>query len=203
MQVNAKADMTFANALRSILRQDPDIIMIGEIRDEETASIAVTASITGHLVVSTLHTNSAAASITRLADMGLDHYLIADSTVGVIAQRLARRLCACKRPREATADEKKLLGISPDDDLTVYDSHGCTQCNDTGYRGRIGVYEIMNITNKIRNAIASQSTTEEIEKVAMAEGMSTLRGSATRLVLDGITTLDEMRRIVYTNDEES
>ena len=203
VQVNLKADLTFANALRSILRQDPDIIMIGEIRDEETAGIAVTASITGHLVVSTLHTNSAAASITRLVDMGLDPYLIADSTVGVIAQRLARRLCDCKRPRKATEQEKKLIKVPQTCECTIYEACGCTQCNDTGYRGRIGVYEIMGISHRLRNCIAARTTTEEIEKIAVLEGMSTLRSSAARLVREGITTIDEFKRIIYTNDEEA
>ncbi len=202
VQVNVKADMTFANALRSILRQDPDIIMIGEIRDKETANIAVTASITGHLVVSTLHTNSAAASITRLADMGLDHYLIADSTVGVIAQRLARRLCECKTAKAATPEEKRLIGIPQTDEFTIYAPCGCSKCNNTGYLGRIGVYEIMNISRKLRNCIAAKANTEEIEKIAIQEGMSTLRNSAARLVRKGIISVDELKRIVYTNDEE-
>jgi len=151
VQVNTKASLTFANALRSILRQDPDIIMIGEIRDEETADIAVQASITGHLVVSTLHTNSTASTITRLLDMGIESYLIADSMIGIIAQRLVRRLCPhCKVGRPATAQEKKLMGMPEEDELTVYDPKGCPMCADTGYHGRIGVYEIMEISPVIR-----------------------------------------------------
>lgn len=205
VQVNPKADLTFATALRSILRQDPDIIMIGEIRDQETANIAVTASITGHLVVSTLHTNSAAASITRLADMGIEHYLIADATVGVIAQRLVRRLCpACKKVFEANAREKQLLGVPENQSITIFrpDERGCVQCNETGYRGRIGVYEMMPITNKIRNIIAAKGTTEDIERVALSEGMSTLKNSAARLVKEGVTSIDELRRIVYAEEDE-
>ena len=201
VQVNPKADLTFASALRSILRQDPDIIMIGEIRDQETANIAVTASITGHLVVSTLHTNSAAASITRLADMGIENYLIADSVVGVIAQRLARRLCVCKKCRKATDDEKRLLGVSAFEDLDVYEPNGCVQCNETGYRGRIGVYEMMPVTNKLRNIIASKGTTEQIQQTAVAEGMSTLASSCARLVKEGVTTISEMKRLVYSESE--
>ena len=201
VQVNPKADLTFASALRSILRQDPDIIMIGEIRDQETANIAVTASITGHLVVSTLHTNSAAASITRLADMGIENYLIADSVVGVIAQRLARRLCVCKKCRKATDDEKRLLGVSAFEDLDVYEPNGCVQCNETGYRGRIGVYEMMPVTNKLRNIIASKGTTEQIQQTAVAEGMSTLANSCARLVKEGVTTISEMKRLVYSESE--
>jgi type IV pilus assembly protein PilB len=202
VQVNPKADLTFANALRSILRQDPDIIMIGEIRDEETARIAVTASITGHLVVSTLHTNSAASSITRLADMGIEPYLIADSVVGVIAQRLARRLCSCKRERSLTFQEKKQLGLEIGRDITIYEPKGCTMCNDTGYYGRIGVYEIMPISNKIRTIISSKGSTEGIQRMAAEEGVNTLRDSMTRHVLAGITSIDEMNKIVYTNVED-
>ena len=202
VQVNVKAEMTFANALRSILRQDPDIIMIGEIRDKETANIAVTASITGHLVVSTLHTNSAAASITRLADMGLDYYLIADSMVGVIAQRLARRLCSCKREREATELEKRLIRVPINEPFKISEPCGCVQCANTGYRGRIGVYEMMSITRKIKNVIAAKGTTEEIEQIAVEEGMHTLHDSAARLVREGVTSIAELRRIVYTNDED-
>ncbi len=201
VQVNTKADMTFASALRSILRQDPDIIMIGEIRDQETASIAVTASITGHLVVSTLHTNSAASSLTRLENMGIESYLLADSTAGVIAQRLARRLCSCKVCRQASSEEKKLLGVRQDENLEIFDRRGCIQCNETGYKGRIGVYEIMPITPRIRNVISNHGTTEEIERIAIDEGMSTLRMSCAKLVREGVTSIDEMRRIVYANDE--
>ena len=202
VQVNVKADMTFASALRSILRQDPDIIMIGEIRDEETANIAVTASITGHLVVSTLHTNSAAASITRLADMGLDNYLIADSMVGVIAQRLARRLCVCKKPKQANEFEKRLIRVPENENVTIYEPCGCAQCGNTGYRGRIGVYEMMTITKKIKNVISAKGTTEDIEKMAVHDGMRTLHDSAARLVREGITSMGELRRIVYSNDED-
>lgn len=201
VQVNPKADLTFATALRSILRQDPDIIMIGEIRDEETATIAVTASITGHLVVSTLHTNSAAASITRLADMGLANYLIADSMVGVIAQRLARRLCVCKRPKQANEMEKKMLGVSVNSEIQIFEPCGCNQCSNTGYKGRIGVYEMMMINKKIKSIIADNGTTEEIEEAAVSDGMSTLHESAARLVREGVTSVEELRRIVYSNDE--
>ena len=137
--------MTFANALRSILRQDPDIIMIGEIRDSETAEIAVRASITGHLVVSTLHTNSTAATVGRLIDMGIEPYMLGDSLVGIIAQRLVRRLCDCKKSRPATADEKRIMGLPSTAEQIVYDPVGCQSCNNLGFRGRIGIYEIMTI----------------------------------------------------------
>ena len=198
VQVNTKADLTFANALRSILRQDPDIIMIGEIRDAETAGIAVQASITGHLVVSTLHTNSSAATITRLIDMGIESYLIADSVVGVIAQRLVRRLCPkCKKARLATEKEKQLLHIDPDQDVTVYDKVGCPHCAETGYHGRIGVYEIMEITPALKRIISRMDGTEAIKKQALADGMNTLRMSAAEYVLDGTTTVSEMLRVSF------
>ncbi len=198
VQVNTKAELTFANALRSILRQDPDIIMIGEIRDAETAGIAVQASITGHLVVSTLHTNSSAATITRLIDMGIESYLIADSVVGVIAQRLVRRLCPeCKKPRQATEKEKKILYRAPEEDLTIYEPCGCPKCADTGYFGRIGVYEIMEITQPMKRIISSMEGTEAIKRQALADGMHTLRMSAAEYVLDGTTTVSEMLRVSF------
>lgn len=198
VQVNNKANLTFATALRSILRQDPDIIMIGEIRDQETASIAVQASITGHLVVSTLHTNSAASTITRLADMGIEPYLIADSTIGVIAQRLVRRLCPeCKKPKKADAEELELLMQKPDADVTIYEPCGCTKCDGTGFRGRIGVYEIMEVTQPLKNIISKHGTAEEIKEKALEEGMSTLRMSATKYVLKGITSIPEMMRVSF------
>lgn len=202
VQVNTKAELTFATALRSILRQDPDIIMIGEIRDNETANIAVTASITGHLVVSTLHTNSAASTISRLEDMGIEAYLIADAAVGVIAQRLVRRLCECKKSRPATEMEKLLLRAKDDEELTVCEPCGCNQCNETGYRGRIGVYEIMPITNRLKRIISKRGNANEIEKAALEEGMSTLQMSAIRLVREGITSIAELQRIAYSNEED-
>lgn len=199
VQVNTKAEMTFANVLRSILRQDPDIIMIGEIRDTETAEIAVKASITGHLVVSTLHTNSAASTITRLVDMGLEPYLIADAAIGIIAQRLVRRLCKCKHSHRATELECKILGIDISDNVEIYEPKGCNICSGTGYHGRIGIYEIMPITQKLRTIISSNCTAAEIEQEALKEGMKTLRESASYNVIKGITSLAEMKRI--TMDE--
>ena len=201
VQVNVKADLTFASALRSILRQDPDIIMIGEIRDEETANIAVTASITGHLVVSTLHTNSAASSLTRLADMGIATYLLADSVVGVIAQRLVRRLCSCKQECEPTSIEREVIGDIAEGEK-IFKPCGCPKCNDSGYRGRIGVYEILPVTNKIKRLIAKGAAAEDIQDQALAEGMNTLRMSATRLVKEGVTSVDELMRIAYSNEDE-
>lgn len=198
VQVNNKAELTFASALRSILRQDPDIIMIGEIRDQETASIAVQASITGHLVVSTLHTNSAAGTITRLMDMGIEPYLIADSVVGVIAQRLVRRLCPeCKRAKKANEEELELLCMEPGTDLTIYEPRGCTKCDGTGFKGRIGVYEIMEITQPIKSIISKNGDAEAIKGKALEEGMNTLRMSATEYVLDGITSVNEMMKVSF------
>ena len=198
VQVNVKAELTFANALRSILRQDPDIIMIGEIRDGETASIAVQASITGHLVVSTLHTNDTASSVTRLLDMGVESYLIADSTVGIIAQRLVRRLCThCRRERELLEHEADYLELTPMERARqkIFEPVGCQRCNGTGYYGRIGVYEIMEITPRIRGMIARRAATDTIRQAAMEEGMLTLRQSVRRLVLDGTTAITEMHSI--------
>ncbi len=198
VQVNNKANLTFASALRSILRQDPDIIMIGEIRDQETASIAVQASITGHLVVSTLHTNSAASTITRLADMGIEPYLIADSTIGVIAQRLVRRLCPeCKRKKKADAEELELLMLAPEEDVTIYEPSGCPKCDGTGFKGRIGVYEIMEVTQSLKTIISKNGSAEDIKNKALEEGMNTLRMCATRYVMEGITSVQEMMRVSF------
>ena len=202
VQVNNKADMTFANALRSILRQDPDIIMIGEIRDGETAQIAVQAAITGHLVVSTLHTNSAASTITRLEDMGIEPYIAGDAVVGVIAQRLVRRLCTtCKVPRLVEDDERKVLGVPADEeDVVIYEPAGCPLCNDTGYSGRIGVYEMMPVSKNLQAIIASGAQASQIEKQALSEGMLTLQMGAAKHVLSGITSVAEMKKIVHVTD---
>lgn len=198
VQVNPKAEMTFATALRSILRQDPDIIMIGEVRDLETAEIAVRASITGHLVVSTLHTNSAASTITRLVDMGIEPYLIADATVGVIAQRLVRRLCpSCKIEHITEELEYELLGVDKNEKLTIYEPCGCHICNKTGYFGRIGLYEIMPISPRIKELISHNGSANQIRDMALEEGMNTLQMSARKLVLEGITSMDEMKKIAF------
>lgn len=203
VMVNVKADMTFAAALRSILRQDPDIIMIGEIRDEETAAIAVKAAITGHLVVSTLHTNSAASTITRLIDMGQEPYTVADALVGVIAQRLVRRLCTCKQPRIAEDYEAAMLGV-PGESVTIYEPGGnpnCGVCGGNGYRGRIGVYEILPITHTIQKIIAAGGTSDQIEEQAIKEGLKTLRMAAANLVLNGTTSIAEMKKIAYEAED--
>lgn len=202
VQVNTKANLTFALALRSILRQDPDIIMIGEIRDSETAEIAVRASITGHLVVSTLHTNSTASSVARLEDMGVESYLIADSMVGIIAQRLVRRLCECKKPKEATVEEKQLLGVDTDKSCTIYEPCGCKLCNNTGYYGRMGIYEIMKISPAIKRLISKNADAEDIKNQAVKEGMNTLKMAAANGVKEGITSIAEMIKATYEAEEE-
>lgn len=202
VQTNAKANLTFASALRSILRQDPDIIMIGEIRDGETAEIAVRASITGHLVVSTLHTNSTASSVARLEDMGIESYLIADSLVGIIAQRLVRRLCECKQARQATREEKEILGLDPDVPFTLYEPCGCKICNNTGYYGRLGIYEIMKITPAIKRLISKHADAEDIKNQAVAEGMNTLKMAAINGVKEGITTIAEMIKATYEAEQD-
>ncbi|MBP1585296.1 MAG: type II/IV secretion system protein, partial [Lachnospiraceae bacterium] len=203
VQVNVKAGLTFASALRSILRQDPDIIMIGEIRDGETAQIAVQASITGHLVISTLHTNSTAASITRLIDMGVEAYMIGDAVVGIIAQRLVRRLCNdCKVPHQATPQELVLLGLPAGTDVTVYEPGGCEKCGN-GYKGRKAIYEIMPISAGIRRILHETVTAEIIENQAVSEGMNTLKMSGARNVLEGTTSIAEMMRVAYDMDAQT
>ena len=200
VQVNVKAELTFASALRSILRQDPDIIMIGEIRDGETAQIAVQASITGHLVVSTLHTNSASGSISRLINMGVEGYLLADSLVGIIAQRLVRRLCPyCKKPHLITDTERRIMGIRADVNPEIYEPVGCERCDNTGYSGRIGIYEIMKITPPLKELISRNASVSELKQMGMREGMHTLRQSATMLVIKGITSVHEMIKTTFEN----
>jgi type IV pilus assembly protein PilB len=201
VQVNVKTEMTFASALRSILRQDPDIIMIGEIRDSETAQIAVRAAITGHLVVSTLHTNGTGSTIIRLADMGIEPYLIGDSVVGVIAQRLVRQLCECKKEKVASQDEKRQLQVPIEETCIIYEPCGCSICNETGYLGRIGVYEIMPITSKLRKAIVNRLSAEEMNQIAIEQGMIPLHTRASQLVTQGITSLAEMNKIIYSIGE--
>lgn len=190
-QINTKANMTFAVALRSILRQDPDVIMVGEMRDEETAEIAVRAAITGHLVFSTLHTNDAPGSITRLQDMGVDDYLLADALVGVIAQRLVKRLCpACKRKSKATEAEMKLLGLT--EPISLFRPQGCNYCNGTGYKGRIAVHEMMYINENMRNVIVREKNLERLREAARENGMVTLWNSCRSLVLKGVTGVQEL-----------
>jgi type IV pilus assembly protein PilB len=190
-QVNTKANMTFAVALRSILRQDPDIIMVGEMRDEETAEIAVRAAITGHLVFSTLHTNDAPGSIIRLEDMKVDDYLLADALVGVIAQRLVKRLCpACRKKLRTTPKETELLGL--DEPISIFKPQGCQFCNGTGYKGRVAIHEMMYINDNMRAAIVQERNLERLREIAKENGMVTLWNSCRSLVLKGVTSLQEL-----------
>ncbi len=204
IQINNKADLTFASALRSILRQDPDIIMVGEIRDEETAQIAIRAAITGHLVLSTLHTNEAPGAVTRLIDMGVPAYLVSDALVAVISQRLIRRLCPhCKKPVTTTPDQRRTLGLKAD--TTIYEPNGCPYCNNTGYRGRMAVHEIMYLNDDLKAIITEKNATvEEIRHVAIHKaGMTPLFESAKRYVLSGETAYNDLLGMIVTEERES
>ncbi|MBR1591540.1 MAG: Flp pilus assembly complex ATPase component TadA [Ruminococcus sp.] len=196
-QVNAKAGMTFAAALRSILRQDPDIVMVGEMRDSETADIGIRAAITGHLVLSTLHTNDAASTVVRLIDMGVAPYMVATSLIGVIAQRLVKVLCPeCKVPRMTTEEENDLLGVEAP--IQIFDAGGCPMCNNTGYRGRTAIHEIIHCTAKVSSIIAAGGGKEDIEEAARANGTKLLRDNAAQLCIQGKTSIDEVVRTTFT-----
>jgi type IV pilus assembly protein PilB len=200
VQVNTKAGLTFASALRSILRQDPDIIMIGEIRDNETVEIAVRAAITGHLVLSTVHTNDTASTITRLTDMGVEPYLISSSLVGIIAQRLVKKICPdCREKYLANESERQLLRVN-EEELYIYKGAGCPNCNNSGYRGRTTIAEVMEINIPIKRLISEGKSIEDIKNTAIENGMVTLQQSCKDLVLDGITTIDEYIRNTYITD---
>ena len=201
VNVNNKAGLTFASGLRSILRQDPDIIMIGEIRDNETAEIATKAAITGHLVLSTLHTNDTASSVTRLIDMGIEPFLVSTSVVGVIAQRLVKRICPyCSEEYEASEYEKSILGVDKDKPMKLHRGKGCGHCNNTGYLGRIGVYEIMEITRESRDIINSTKDPNVLKDLAIKQGMTTLAEECRELVKKGITTVNELATIALLKE---
>lgn len=201
IQVNPKAGLTFARGLRSILRQDPNIIMVGEIRDEETASLAVRAAITGHLVLSTLHTNDAPGSIVRLVDMGIEPYLVASSLRGVISQRLVRKICPeCRVEYEATTRESQMLGLSPKNGRGLFKGKGCAGCHRTGYKGRTAVHEIMIITKEHRELIGRNVDSDELRRASQKAGMLSIKDSCASLVLQGFTTAEEMAGIVYFNE---
>ncbi|HHT73835.1 MAG TPA: Flp pilus assembly complex ATPase component TadA [Firmicutes bacterium] len=205
VQINPKVDLTFANGLRSVLRQDPDIIMVGEIRDGDTADIAVRAALTGHLVLSTLHTNSAVASITRLVNMGLEPYLISSTVIGVIAQRLVRTICPDCREAVPLTDPVvirfiKSLGITPPE--VVYRGKGCPLCGDTGYRGRTMVEEVLLFSKELRLAVDRGAHDEELKEIALRGGMQTLQIAAVDKLARGITTSDEVLRTVYSVEDE-
>jgi len=198
VQVNEKAGMTFAAGLRSILRQDPDVVMLGEIRDGETAEIAIRASITGHIVLSTLHTNDSPSTVARLVDMGVEPYLVSSAVVGILSQRLVKKLCPrCKKEHEATEVEKRRLGVPENELLKIFEPVGCPYCNG-GYKGRTAVHELMVMTEGIRNLVDKGATTDEIRKLALQEGMNTLLHSASRLAIEGVTSFAEVMRIGYT-----
>lgn len=199
-QVNVKAGITFPTYLRGILRQDPDIIMIGEVRDRETAEIAVRSATTGHLVLSTLHTNDAAGAVTRLIDMGIEPFMVASSLQGVVAQRLVRRICEnCKEVTHPNETEIAFAGLKPDD--VIYSGRGCEQCNNTGYRGRIAIFEVLTIPASIEQLILKRAPTGEIRQSAIRNGMVTLKEDGIRKALEGLTTITEVIRMAYREDE--
>ena len=203
MQVNAKINLTFAAGLRSILRQDPDVIMIGEIRDRETAEIAIHASLTGHLVFSTLHTNDAASAATRLTDMGIEPFLIASSVVAVLAQRLIRKICPdCKKPYQPDEEELIRLGIVPGKKRpTFFRGAGCPACTQTGYRGRTGIHELLLVDDEIRRLIGSKADATAIKQAAVAKGMVLLKDEATDKIFQGVTTTEEVLRMTQQEVE--
>lgn len=201
VNVNTKSGLTFATGLRSILRQDPDVVMIGEIRDGETAQIAVRAAITGHLVFSTLHTNDAPSSILRLVDMGLEPYLVSTAISGVIAQRLVKKICPkCSEAYEAISYEKKIMGMDKDKPLTLHKGKGCAYCNNTGYYGRTGIYEIMEVTREHKELILSSNSSGALKDLSINHGMKTIETSCKELVLSGVTTIDELINIAFSLD---
>ena len=196
VQVNPKAGVTFAGGLRSILRQDPDIIMVGEIRDRETAEIAIHAALTGHLVFATLHTNDSAGAATRLIDMGIEPFLIASSAIGILAQRLARRVCDhCKKPYPATPELLKSLGISSATAVTFYRGEGCPACKQSGYQGRIGLFEFMEINDAVREMIVAKASSSSIRGAAARTGFRTMRQEGLQRAMAGLTTVEEVLRV--------
>jgi type IV pilus assembly protein PilB len=204
VQVHPKAGLTFSTALRSILRQDPNIIMIGEIRDSETAEIALKASQTGHFVLSTLHTNDAVSAIVRLLDLGIPGYLIASSMTGIVAQRLVRKLCKCKSASVASPELLARLAAHGVDDssLTTYAPVGCRECDHTGYRGRVGVYEVLTLDEPMRRAIRSGAPTDQIRQLASIAGTRWIQEDGLDKIRSGITTFDEIMRVVAFDDSK-
>ena len=201
-QINEKTGMTFAAGLRSILRQDPDVISVGEIRDGETASIAVRAAITGHLVISTLHTNDAVSTISRLVDIGVEPYMISSALRGVVSQRLVRKICPhCRKAYTPTEEEKRMVGIAEDEDVTFYKGEGCQECGRTGYRGRRGVFEILTLDAALRREVANNASSEELTKTALENGFVTMKDNCRRLVLEGVTTVAEAAKAINSAAE--
>ncbi len=196
LQVHPRAGLTFATGLRSMLRADPDVIMVGEIRDSDTARIAIEAALTGHLVLSTLHTNDAASAVTRLTEMGVEPFLTASALDCVVAQRLARALCLhCKRPRVLSADYLEKVGYAVGVDLEVYEAHGCSRCAHSGYKGRLGLYEVMNLSEEIRRMCIERTSSSEIRDKAVEQGMRVLRNDGLEKVRLGLTSLEEVSRV--------
>lgn len=201
-QVNPKAGLTFTLGLRSILRQDPDVIMLGEIRDTETAEIAVRAATTGHMVFTTLHTNDAAGALTRLVDMGVEPFLVASSVLGVAAQRLVRLICPhCKVSYELPGDasERSFMGVGSGMPVVLYRGTGCPHCDQTGYRGRTGIHEVLPVSRKIKELVTRKSSSDEIKEQAVREGMITLKEDGLKKALEGLTTLQEVMRVAYAD----
>jgi type II secretory ATPase GspE/PulE/Tfp pilus assembly ATPase PilB-like protein len=202
MQIKPKIGLTFATCLRHILRQDPDVVMIGEIRDLETARIAIQAALTGHLVVSTLHTNDSASAVTRLVDMGIEPYLVCSSLIAVMAQRLVRLVCPqCKRPYLPGKEERLALSVSRplSDGKTFYKGAGCSCCSSTGYKGRSGIFELMVLDDELKELVITNARPDVIKQVSLRKGMHTLRQDGMRKVFDGDTTVEEVLRV--TQDE--
>jgi type IV pilus assembly protein PilB len=200
IHVNPQIGLTFASGLRHIVRQDPDVIMVGEVRDRETADIAIRASLTGHFVYSTLHTNDAPSAITRLTDMGVENYLITSSLVAVLAQRLVRVICThCKRPAKVSRALLEESGLDPvlEHSHRFYEGVGCIECNGTGYKGRQAICELLDLSDRIREMILEKRPTSEIKKAAREEGMRFLRESAVERVFEGITTLREINKVTF------
>ena len=193
-QVNPKAGLTFANGLRSILRQDPDIVMVGEIRDKETAEIAIQASLTGHLVFSTLHTNDAAGALTRLIDMGIEPFLISSSVIGILAQRLVRVICPKCKEKYAPSDQE-LASLKISQKISLYHGKGCMKCKDTGFSGRIGIFELLLINDEIKNMVSAKASANEIRKKAVSLGMRILFDDGLEKIKNGVTTAEEVLRV--------
>jgi type IV pilus assembly protein PilB len=200
VQVNTKVDLTFANGLRSMLRADPNVIMVGEIRDRDTAQIAVEAALTGHLVLSTLHTNDAPTAITRLVEMGIEPFLVASSIECVVAQRLARTLCgACRAETKVTKATLTQNGFSVGTGISAFEAVGCRRCGGTGYKGRTGLYETMPITDEIRSLVLQRASAAEVRDMAVHQGMRKLRDDGLDKVKRGFTTIEEVVRVTGSN----
>ena len=205
IEVNPKLGLTFAHSLRSVLRQDPDVIMVGEMRDSETAQIAIQAALTGHLVFSTVHTNSAPATVTRLIDMGIEPFLVSSTIIGILSQRLVRRICPdCRTAYEAHPEELRELGINhtSSEPIKLFKGTGCGNCRETGYRGRIGVHELLIINDRVKNVIMTNSDAQAIKQKAVVEGMKTLKMDGTDKALKGFTTAEEVLTVTYEDESE-